>query len=298
MLNLLFGFIFGTVLGSFVDCIANRALTKKSFWGRSFCDTCKKPLAWYDLIPVLSFLWNKGKCRFCKSKIPAETIIVEILMGSLIALLFSQSAPLTQLSLNPLAILQISDILFNAFTVSVLVTVFITDIKTGLIPDRITFPSIAISFAYLILSSIYKVFLQYQSLIQSPLGKFLLPPHSDYFYRHAFLAITPLWSGILAGLIVGGFFLALIILTKGRGMGGGDFKLGIFLGLVFGIEKSLLVLMLSFLGGSIVGIILILIGKRKFGQTIPFGPFLSLGALVTLFWGDQLLKWYINLKLS
>lgn len=299
MVNLALGFIFGTVLGSFVDCIANRALTKKSFWGHSFCDTCKKTLPWYDLLPIFSYLANKGKCRFCKSKIPPETLIVEILMGVLLALLFSQSMPFAQLSLsNPLSVLQISDILFKAFAVSVLVAVFITDIKKGLIPDRITYPSTAIAFVYLVVSSIYIVFIEYWSLSQSPLGKYLLPPGSDYFYRHAILAITPLWSGFLASLLVGGFFLLLIIITKGRGMGGGDFKLGIFLGLVFGIEKSLLVLMLSFLSGSVFGIALLLLGKKKFGQTIPFGPFLSLGALATLFWGGQIIKWYLNLKLN
>ena len=71
-------------------------------------------------------------------------------------------------------------------------------------------------------------------------------------------------------------------------MGGGDFKYGIFLGLAFGFPNSIVVLMLAFLLGSLVGIFLIVVNKKKFGQTIPFGPFLSLGWLIVLFWGDKI----------
>jgi len=77
-------------------------------------------------------------------------------------------------------------------------------------------------------------------------------------------------------------------------MGGGDLKLGVFLGLVFGFPYSLMVLMLSFLLGALFGIALILIGKKKFGQTMPFGPFLSLAGVITIFWGAEILSWYLS----
>jgi prepilin signal peptidase PulO-like enzyme (type II secretory pathway) len=92
------------------------------------------------------------------------------------------------------------------------------------------------------------------------------------------------------------FFGSIIFFTKGRGMGGGDLKLGIFLGLVYGLPNALVLLMLAFLTGSIAGITLILLNKRKLGQSIPFGPFLSLGALITLFFGNQILNWYLHLS--
>ena len=175
--------------------------------------------------------------------------------------------------------------------------VLITDLKQGLIPDRITYPAIIIGFVYLILSTLVKTFLLYQSLASSNLGRFLLPPHSSYFMNHVLIVSSPLWLGAVTAIGLGVFFASLIFLTRGRGMGGGDFKLGIFLGLVLGFPSALVALMLAFLSGSVVGIALLLCGKKKFGQTIPFGPFLSFGAIATLFWGDKILNWYLHFQL-
>ncbi len=298
-MNLLIGFLIGIMLGSLVDCLANRSLTKESFWGRSYCDFCKRKLAWYDLFPIFSFIFQRGKCRYCHKDLPLEYLQVEILTGLLIALLFYLQLPSNFFSLPTLNLLIIaSDLIFKSFIVCILLIVFLTDLKTGLIPDRITYPSIVIALVLLILNIGVKIYATYLSLNSSPLGKYLLPPHSDYFLRHALDLAQPLGSGLIAALILGAFFLILIVVTRGRGMGGGDLKLSIFLGLCFGIYDSLVLLMVAFLTGSIVGILLILFGKKKIKQTIPFGPFLSLGALITLFWGDKLLNWYLKLNLN
>ena len=79
-------------------------------------------------------------------------------------------------------------------------------------------------------------------------------------------------------------------------MGGGDLKLGVFLGLAFGFPYSLVVLMMSFLLGSIYGIGLIALGKKKFGQTLPFGPFMSIAGIIVIFWGSEILDWYLHLS--
>lgn len=90
--------------------------------------------------------------------------------------------------------------------------------------------------------------------------------------------------------------MALIFVTRGKGMGGGDVKLGALMGLVLGFPQSILAVILAFLSGAIISLILIFGGKKHFGQTIPFGPFLVLGSLITLFWGMQIIDWYLHLS--
>jgi prepilin signal peptidase PulO-like enzyme (type II secretory pathway) len=278
------GFLLGLVLGSFIDCLAARSLTNRSFWGRSYCESCKKTLSWYDLFPVLSYFSTKGKCRYCKKKIGIEALTSEVITGILFALLFWLFIPENFYSLD-------------GFIIVVLLIVLITDLKKGLIPNRITYPAVVIALIYLVLSTLGKIGLLYYSLNQSPLGKYLLPPHSDYFYRHALITAEPLTYGLLGALTLGAFFGFLIIVTRGRGMGGGDFKLAILMGLILGFTNSILAVLLAFIMGSVVGLFLIAVGKKKMGQTIPFGPFLSIAGIIALFWGTQILDWYLNLKI-
>lgn len=299
MLHLGLGVLVGLLLGSFIKALADRSINNKSFLGRSYCPNCQHKLAYYDLFPVLSYLLTFGKCRYCYKKISSQYLLIEVLMGFLIGLLFFLYFPPIDLFnslnfLNPSLVLSTIDILFKTFIICVLIIVLITDLQVGLIPDRITYPTIIIAFFYLLASALLKIYFIYESLLESPLGKYLLPPHSDYFYRHALASTTPLWTGILAAVLVLVFFGGLIILTRGRGMGGGDLKLGVFLGLVFGLPNLIAVLFIAFLSGSIVGLVLLLIKRKQFGQTIPFGPFLSLGGLLVIFWGDQIINWYTN----
>jgi leader peptidase (prepilin peptidase) / N-methyltransferase len=233
-------------------------------------------------------------------------------MGLLVSLLFYIKVPNNFLELDAISQgLLSADLGFGSFIIVTLVTVLITDIKTGLIPDRITFPSVIISFFYLLISAIVKAFIFYQSLASHELGRYLLPKHSyeylflwnyflpssdQYFFIHANMNFQPFISGVISAFALMLFFASLIIVTRGRGMGGGDLKLSIFLGLVFGFPKSLLAVMLGFLTGSVVGIALLILRRKHFGQTIPFGPFLSIGGLITLYWGDKILNWYLNLS--
>lgn len=291
------GFIIGLCLGSLTKAIADRSLTNRTFWGRSYCEKCKKQLAWYDLFPVLSFLSTRGKCRYCKTKLSPEYPLTEFLMGVLIAGIFGRFVPTDVLMLGwQDQILVGLSVLYYCIVLVVLVAVFITDFKTGYIPDRITYPAIWFGLSYLFILSSFKIYLLYEALRTSPIGKFLLPPHSNYFYEHALDLSQLLFYGAIMALVLGLFFYLLIVLTKGKGMGGGDLKLGVFLGLVFGFPFALVVLMLSFLLGSLFGIGLIMAGKKKFGQTIAFGPFMSVAGIVVIYWGEEILSWYLNLK--
>lgn len=293
------GFIIGICLGSLTKAIADRSLTKRTFWGRSYCEKCKKKLAWYDLFPIFSYLFLKGRCRYCKAKLSLEYPLIELLMGFLTAGIFGKFIPsgIFELSWQN-QLLVLLGVIFYCVVVIVLIAVFITDFKTGYIPDRITYPAIWLVLIYLLTLSLFKIFLLFKALANSPVGIHLLPPHSNYFYIHALDLSRSLFFGSLMAFVLGMFFYLLILVTRGKGMGGGDLKLGVFLGLAFGFPYSLVVLMLSFLLGSLFGISSILAGKKKFGQTIPFGPFLSLGGIISIFWGSEILGWYLSLKVA
>lgn len=291
------GFIIGTFLGSLIQCLSLRAVNKESFWGRSYCRECKKTLQWYDLFPVLSYLCTLGKCRYCKKNISKEYFLIELITGFLSALIF-WNFPLASLDLNNLYQLVITygELVFQLFILVILEIAFLTDIRTGLIPDRITYPAVVISLIYKLIFTIIYGFAFYQSLDSSPLGKYLLPPYSDYFYRHLLIISEPLIYSLFSALGIGLFFGGLIILTRGKGMGGGDFKLGIFIGLALGFPQGVVAILLAFLLGSVIGLALMFLNKKKFKETIPFGPFLSLGSLVALLWGERLYNWYFSLQ--
>ncbi len=294
------GFILGLCLGSLTKLMADRSLTKQSFWGRSYCVGCKKQLKWYDLFPLFSYLFLRGKCRYCGFKLSIEYPLIEFLMGLLIAGVFVKFLPsdilTTVYPYEDYIVLGLNS-LFYTVTVVTLTAVFLTDMKTGYIPDRITYPSIWTLFILLLATTATKIYFLYASFNSSSLGEYLLPPHSNYFYDISLRIAEPLYYGCLMAFLIGLFFYILIVLTKGKGMGGGDLKLGVFLGLAFGFPYSLVVLMLSFLLGALFGLGLIILRLKKFGQTIPFGPFLSLAGIITLFWGDKILAWYLSLRM-
>ena len=237
------GFFLGTILGSFVKAIADRSLAGKTFLGRSACPNCKHKLSWLDLFPIFSYLFLKGRCRYCRKKISLEYLMVEIVMGFLVAFVFWQSSQ--NYTLYPIP--------YTLIFITVLAIIFLTDIKKMFIPDRVMVPAIIVV---------------------------------------AVAGMTV--ENILAGLIIGGFFMLLIILTNGKGMGGGDVKLGAFMGLGLGLVNGILAVMLAFFTGAIFGIGAIIIKRKKFGEHLPFGPFLVLGSLIALFWGSEIIEWYLH----
>lgn len=294
----IFGFIFGSLLGSLAKALADRSLSGKTFWGRSFCPHCKKTLKWYDLFPILSFISLKGKCRYCHKKITIDYLLVELVLGILIAFLFWEyAAILPQITDYFQLILVGSELVFKIIFITALIILSVTDLKETLIPDRIVLPSIVILFFLFLGITVYKIGLLYYSLSQTDFGRLLLPPHNDYFQRHAFLAIQPLIGGVVSGLLIAGFFMGLITVTRGKGMGGGDVKLGMLMGLGLGFPNSLIAVILSFLFGAILALILIALKKKHFGQSLPFGPFLVMGSLIALFWGNQITEWYLHLTI-
>ncbi len=241
-------FILGLAVGSFINVLIDRNSTDESIiFGKSHCDNCKKNIAWYDLIPVLSFIFLFGKCRYCKSRLSLYYPTVELSTGILFVATFYFLPSTSYFLLS---------ILYSLFIVASLISIFFIDLKYGIIPDKIVYPAIAVSFLYLLYAMPYTLY----SHLLSALGAFV-------------------------------FFLILFLVTRGRGMGVGDIKLAFLMGLILGFPEIVVALYLAFLTGAVAGVILILWRKKKLrGSTIPFGPFLVLGTILSLFYSDFFIK--------
>ena len=256
-------FIFGVCIGSFLNVLIYRLPRSLKVTGRSFCPKCKKKIRWYDNVPLLSFLLLKSKCRWCHSPISWRYPLVELLTGALFLLtviLLPKPIINYQLSIAqqqaPLIINYLLLLAYYLFLISSLIVIFFIDLKHRIIPDLTVYPTILIVFLFQITNN------------QLIVTNYLL-------------------SACGAGL----FFLILHLITKGKGMGFGDVKLAFLMGLILGPAKVIFAFYLAFLTGALTGVILILAKKKKFGEQIPFGPFLSGATIIALFWGEAIVRW-------
>lgn len=237
--------ITGLAVGSFLEVVIYRVPRKLSIVRpASFCPNCKKKIAFYDNIPVLSYIILRGRCRYCKSKIPVTSLLVEIITS----LLFLANYIIFGLSINTAI-----GIIFCC----ALIAVSFIDIEFKIIPNVIVLPLTVVGLALNIASD-----------------------PSNWWMPLAFS--------------VGAFvFMLMIHLISPRGMGMGDVKLSLMAG-AFLVRNVVSGLFLGFLLGSLYGLSLIIIKRKKLKQAIPFGPFISLGSIISLFWGNYILKWYIG----
>jgi leader peptidase (prepilin peptidase)/N-methyltransferase len=238
-------FLLGLVIGSFLNSIIYRLSTGESFlFKRSFCPHCKHQLSWQDLIPIFSFLILRGKCRYCSQKISLQYPLVELATGLLFVSFF---------------------IFHSSFFIYIiacfLIIIFVYDLKHYLIPDKIIYPAIAITFLY--------------QLFRIPDFKLL---------------VSPLLSALLASL----FFLAIVLVSRGKWMGVGDIKLAFFIGLFLGWPNILVALFLAFFIGAIIGVGLIVSGKKNLKSEVPLGPFLVTGTFMAMLWGQDIINRYLN----
>lgn len=247
-------FIFGLIIGSFLNSVIYRLSISQDFlFGRSYCPECKTSLKWYDLIPVISFFLLKGRCRYCKKPISIQYILVELATAISFVLIVFQNINL--LLYNPsFFILLKTCFLFIVF--SFLIIIFTYDFKHCIIPDKVIFPLILIT------------------------GFFKLCVQDE--------ALSAIYSAFGAAL----FFLLIVLVSQGKWMGMGDVKLAFFMGLFLGFPKILIALFSAFFIGAIVGVILIVLGKKTFKSEIPFGPFLVLGTFLALFFESLIIDFY------
>lgn len=284
-----FIFIAGTFIGSFLNVVADRLQTGESIlFDRSHCEECKTSLATKDLVPLLSFLLLRGKCRYCRSKLPYYYPFSEILTG----LAYFSIAFYMQLFKNPMVMTWVI-YSYLVFVVSVYIIIFLSDLKYKIIPDKVVLPAIVVVFLFIVVNIAYSLIVSYNSLKNDDFGKYLL--EAGLWHNQVYLILKQLGFLVLSSFGISMFFLLLIIVTRGRGMGGGDVKLGFLIGLFNGFPLNIVAIFLGFLFGSIFGLLLILAGRKGLKDTIAFGPYLILGSAVTFVYGSQLYSWYINL---
>lgn len=278
-------FIFGLAIGSFLNVASlrfkpeNQVFDLKKINGRSACPHCQKTLCWYELIPLVSFFIQSGKCRSCGHKLSWQYPTVELLSGLIFAAVpfsihYQSSLPdyyrLGSWSIWILALL-------------VLLLISIIDFRHFLIPDELTWLLVFFGLALVILQSqIHSLIFYNQSFLRH--YALLLGWPGNIWLNHLFAALT---SSVFFGLM---FFFG-----KGKILGGGDVKLGFALGWLLGWPDIIVALALSFMIGGATGFVLMINRKKTMKDFLPLAPFLAIGFALTVFFGYQIINGYFSL---
>lgn len=252
LLIFIFIFLLGTIIGSFLNVVIYRFNTGMTIVkGRSICMTCNRNLRWYELIPVFSFLIQKGKCRRCASKISHQYPLVEFITGLVFALIAIKFLPVLYISYWFYLLL----VILYVFIFSLLIVISVYDLRHKIIPDQLVFVFILFSF--------FSIFIN-----QSGIGPLLTFPSLINFIAGPALAIP---------------FVLLWLFSKGRLMGLGDGKLVLGIGWMLGLWAGLCSVVLSFWIGTVISLFLMFLSKNKMNMKteIPFAPFLIISIIIT-----------------
>ncbi|MDP1538755.1 MAG: prepilin peptidase [bacterium] len=286
-------FILGLAVGSFINVISlryqpgNRLLDKKIIGGRSRCPICHKNLVWYELIPVLNFFWQKGKCRHCGHRLSLQYPLVEILSG-----LIFVSIPWYLINFYQVIqlILRGEQMIWYYWLTLIWVLIFLLFLLLSIIDLRHSIIPNSINSSLAILGLILIIFNGYYDKFDALKGSFL------GYYSAIFGLRENIWLNHLFAALLGMVIFGLIIfLSRGRAMGLGDLKLVGALGLIFGWPDILMVLLLAFIIGALVSIVFMIAKKKKMKDMIPFGPFLVIGSSLTFLFGYQIIDWYFKI---
>ena len=248
-------FLFGLTYGSFLNVVILRFDDWESIAKtRSHCPNCQTQLAWIDLIPLISFAYLRGKCRYCRKPISWQYPLVELTIAVLVAagyyLLFvTQNLAMWQ-----------SVVGLAAFVVAIgaMMTILVHDLREMMVPDLM-------SNVLLVAAIVYALAVHYD-----PLGL--------------------LYSAMVGFLPI----LALVIPSRGKWMGEGDIKIAGGLAILVGWPSAVAFMVLTFLLGGAFGSIALMAQQVKLKTAVPFGPFLIIAAIIALFWGDNITAWYLG----
>lgn len=282
-------FVIGLCFGSFLNVVADRLFKHKPIINaRSICFFCNKKLAWLDLVPLLSFFLLRGKCKYCDAKLSVFYPLSEFLTGLGFVVLLNFSGVMRDVS-----IFSVINVLYLLAMFCLFMIIFLSDAKYQIIPDVVVFPGIILSFGYAIFDSFFRLWNLYQRLLTDEFGAYLLK--AGYFKTQVVIVSQGLIYTGLTALGIYLFLLFLVYITKGRGMGRGDIKLGFMIGLFNGFPNGILAIFFGFLAGAVYGVALIFSGKKKMKDVIPFGPFLIFGSFAAMFFGNLVLEWYLRI---
>jgi leader peptidase (prepilin peptidase)/N-methyltransferase len=261
--GIIFSFVLGTLFASFLNVCIDRLPAKQSLlFPPSHCSSCNHRLAIRDLIPVFSYLCLKGRCRYCQAKLPLRLLLVETGTGLLFAFLFWHYGLSVEFALT---------LLFS----SVFIVLSIIDLDHQLILNIIIYPATLIAL-------VVSIFIAPSRLLSAG-GTILTMPD---FLPRAGIAQAAIGMGI--GLVL---FTLIIIVSRG-GMGWGDAKMAGLVGAITGYLIPLAIFLAVIIGG-LLAIILLVFKLKKRKEGIPFGPFLALGAMLTILWGNDIAGWYL-----
>lgn len=260
--------LWGLCLGSFVNALVFRLHLQSGkkrqdkntnnlsiLHGRSMCVHCRHPLAWYDLLPVISWIALKGRCRYCRKPISTQYPLVEILVAALFVLSYA---------VWPYGFDAIGIFLFSFWLLFLVgfTALMVYDVRWMLLPDKLVYPLLVLAITQVTLEAIL---------------------------RQEFSIIAEAVWGLIA---VGGLFYVLFQISKGKWIGGGDVKLGFILGLLAGgFIEGLMVIFIASLLGTIASSIYV--GKKgALKKRIPFGPFLIIATIIVYLFGGSIINWY------
>jgi len=248
-MDILFFFVHGLLFGSFLNAWIWRTRSGKPIWkGRSMCPKCSNTLTWKENIPLVSFVWLRGRCLTCQDTISIQYPLVELAMACLFAFSAWFHAGYILLAFR------------DAFILFFLTFVFVYDTLYQEIWDRMTtYPAFAL----------------------------LIP--TALLGWHSGMSIT-------VGIVVGaGFFLLQYLVSKGKWIGGGDIRLGMFMGVILGWPLILVALFFAYVGGTLFVLPFLMLGKKHMATRVPFGAYLTVGTVIAMFYGMQIVSWYVGL---
>jgi len=254
----------GLAVGSFLNvCIDRLPLNKSLVSPASHCDACGRRLSLIDLVPLLSYLWLHGRCRYCGARIPLRVPLVELLAGVVFFLSFWYFGLTARFGVT-------------AFWCCVFIVVIFIDWEHKLILNKVTYPAAILALVLLAFDALSPGLLLPGGLTFLPLDK------------------PAILSGVIGGAAGFAFFLLVFLITP-RGMGLGDVKLAGLIGLVVGWPMVVEALLIGILLGGLLALVLLASGAKGRKDPIPYGTVLAIGPMITLFWGVDIFRWYQGL---
>ena len=269
--------VLGAIIGSFLNVVIHRLPQEESVvFPSSRCPECSSVIAFYDNVPVLSYLLLRGRCRSCSTPISLRYPAVEVLTALLFVAVFWHEGLTAALA-------------FDLIFIAAIIALIFIDATNWILPDAITLPGVAFAI-------VARLVIPYINV----------DPHFDDLpsLTANLLAEWPIWAaslfGALLGALVGGGFLWLTgwtweKLRNVEAMGLGDVKMMLMVGAYLGWRLTILTIFLAVLSGSIAGVVLMIVNReRNLQQLLPFGIFLGLGSIVSLLYGARLVDWYVG----
>ncbi len=246
----------GLFMGSFFNVLADRLSMGKTILGRSMCDSCGHMLEWKDLIPIVSFTLLKGKCRYCKASFSIQYPLSELFTAAVFVLTYYLSLhTYNQEALH----------IVHLLIASVFVVMLLSDLRYQILPDEMQI--------VLLFGALVRLFIMYQPTFSwNELSPYLLG---------SIVVMVPL--------------LLVFLFSKGRGMGFGDVKFAVGMGLLLGMWSGLIAMYIAFLLGGVIGAAILLLNRGTMKSKIAFGPFLLIGTYLMLFFESEVILLFARL---